>query len=245
MVKKNQGTLHYDNQFFNDIEAGALDSARAVVPVVVNLVQPENVVDFGCGRGAWLKAFRENGIETLLGMDGNYVDREKLLIEAHEFSCADLTTPIKLDRRFDLAICLEVAEHLPAKSSRTLVASLVDAAPVVLFSAAIPGQGGTHHVNEQWPEYWEQIFATFGYRKVDSIRPLIWRDAQIAWWYRQNVYLYATDGLLQTIRERAGCDGLGFPPGLDIISASIFNKYKTFRGLLRETLRAGLRRLKS
>jgi SAM-dependent methyltransferase len=168
----------------------SLRSARAVVPIVLNLLSPKSVVDFGCGRGTWLKAWLENGVETALGLDGDYVDRDKLLIDRDQFRAVDLRAPVRLDRRFDLAMCLEVAEHLPARSARALVGSLAAAAPAVLFSAALPGQGGVDHVNEQWPPYWERLFAEQGMRKYDVVRPLIWCQPDVHMIYIQNLYLF-------------------------------------------------------
>lgn len=183
----------YDETFFDRLVHGAHVSAQVVVPVVLDLLPARSAVDFGCGQGAWLKACLENGIETVLGLDGDYVNRDKLLVDREQFRAVDLSRPVRLDRRFDLALCLEVAEHLPAHSAPVLVESLVAAAPVVLFSAALPGQGGVHHINEQWPAYWKGLFARHGMRKYDVIRPLIWHDRSIDLWYRQNLYLFTSN----------------------------------------------------
>ncbi len=192
---KSQTATPYDEKFYGDILDGALRSARAVVPLVLDLIPAKSVVDFGCGQGAWLKAFLEGGVETVLGLDGDYVDRDKLLIAGGQFRAADLQRSLRLDRQFDLALCLEVAEHLPARSAPVLVQSLAAAAPVVLFSAALPKQGGTSHINEQWPQYWEKLFASHGMRKYDVVRPLIWRDRSIYLCYRQNIYIYSIDSI--------------------------------------------------
>ena len=63
----------------------------------------------------------------------------------------DLAQPLQIDRRFDLALSLEVAEHLPPECGSEFVQTLTDLSSVILFSAAIPFQGGTDHLNEQWP----------------------------------------------------------------------------------------------
>jgi SAM-dependent methyltransferase len=190
-----QSMTRYDEKFFDDLVDGALRSARAVVPAVLGLLPATSVVDFGCGTAAWLKAFLENDVESVLGLDGDYVDQDKLLIDRELFRAVDLRRPIRLERRFDLALCLEVAEHLPMTSARSLVESLAAAAPVVLFSAALPGQAGTSHINEQWPLYWESVFAERGMRKYDVLRPMIWSDSSVEWWYRQNIYIYANCSL--------------------------------------------------
>jgi Methyltransferase domain len=183
----------YHDRFFGSQVTSSLASARAVIPIVLDLIKPRTIVDFGCGRGTWLKECQEWGVESILGLDGDYVDRKALLINQEDFQDVDLKRPIQLDRQFDLALCLEVAEHLPAKSARTLVDSLAAAAPVILFSAAMPGQGGTSHINEQWPLYWEQLFAERGMRKYDVVRPLIWHNRSISDCYRQNLYLFTAD----------------------------------------------------
>lgn len=186
-----QAQMKYDQTFFDRLTEGSLASARDVMPIVFDLAPAQNVVDFGCGRGTWLKACLENGVDTVLGLDGDYVDQETLLIERQSFRAADLRKPIRLERGFDLAICLEVGEHLPASSARSLVESLAAAAPIVLFSAALPGQGGTSHINEQWPPYWERLFAEQGMRKYDVLRPLLWDHPSVEPWYKQNIYIYS------------------------------------------------------
>jgi hypothetical protein len=98
--------------------------------------------------------------------------------------------PFSLSERFDLAISLEVAEHLPRRSASGFVRSLCQLAPIVLFSAAVPGQGGEHHVNEQWPEYWRQAFANHHFVMFDPFRPLLWHDERVAFYYRQNLFLF-------------------------------------------------------
>ena len=106
------------------------------------------------------------------------------------FLRADLSQPLDLGRRFDLAISLEVAEHLPAASADTFVASLAGLSDFVLFSAAVPGQGGRHHVNEQWQEYWGERFARLGFAALDLVRRAIWSDRAIPYWYKQNTLLF-------------------------------------------------------
>jgi SAM-dependent methyltransferase len=186
----------YDAAFYAEQADGSLRSARVVVPLVMELVRPASVLDVGCGLGTWLAAFAEAGVADFLGTDGDYVDRAKLKIPADRFRPTDLTNPPPPGRTFDLAVCLEVAEHLPEKLAPKLVEYLTGAAPVVLFSAAIPGQGGTHHVNEQWPAFWQRLFAQRGFVRLDPIRPKVWRDNRVVWWYQQNVFLFVRESLL-------------------------------------------------
>jgi hypothetical protein len=135
--------------------------------------------------------FREHGVGEVRGLDGAHVERRMLEIPEECFVPVDLTRPFRLDREFDLALSLEVAEHLPPASAEPFVDSLAALAPAILFSAAIPFQSGTHHVNEQWPEYWVERFARHGYAAIDCIRQRVWDNPDVEWWYAQNTLLFA------------------------------------------------------
>lgn len=178
----------YDEHFFRDIDPGATASAEIVVPLVLDLLPIKTVCDIGCGTGAWLTVFQLHGAD-ILGVDGAYA-QSTLRIPAKNFHAHDLRSPFTGDRRFDLAMSLEVAEHLPVSCAQPFVQSLTALAPVVLFSAAIPGQGGVNHINEQWQGYWAKLFAGHGYVAIDCLRPLIWNDERVMWWYRQNIFIY-------------------------------------------------------
>ena len=156
---------------------------------MIQLLKPSSVIDIGCGTGVWVKEFVQAGVSDVIGVDGAYVPLAERQIDADRFIEADLTQPLSLGDRRDLAICLEVAEHLPTHASQTLVDSLVDAAPAVFFSAATPGQGGTDHINEQWPDYWITKFEAHGWTCWDVIRRDIRYNSQVAWIYRQNMLL--------------------------------------------------------
>lgn len=181
----------YDRRFYDLLSDTALPSARAVLPMVLDLAPIASAVDLGCGNGGWLSVLHELGIEDVLGLDGDWVALDQLRIAPERFRRVRLDGPIAVDRRFDLAISLEVAEHLPPERATAFVATLCDLAPLVLFSAAIPDQGGLNHVNEQWPAYWAALFGQRGYRLVDSIRPAIWENPAVTWWYKQNLLLFA------------------------------------------------------
>lgn len=160
------------------------------MPSVLNLTRPSSVIDVGCGTGTWLSVFASHGVADFLGVDGDYVDRTLLEIPADKFLPYDLSQPLALERQFDLVVSLEVAEHLPPSASDTFVESLARLGPVVLFSAAIPQQGGTDHLNEQWPEYWAERFERQGFLAADAIRPLIWTNENVESWYAQNSLLF-------------------------------------------------------
>ncbi|MBN2570452.1 MAG: class I SAM-dependent methyltransferase [Deltaproteobacteria bacterium] len=157
---------------------------------MIDLLSPTSVIDVGCGVGTWLSEFKKNGVAKVLGLDMDYVDKRYLQLDSSEFMECDLVNPPSLDHKWDLAISLEVAEHLPGECADDFVRYLVSLAPAVLFSAAIPLQTGYNHVNLQWPDYWEQKFAEHGYLVIDCIRPRIWNRHEILPWYAQNMLLF-------------------------------------------------------
>lgn len=167
-----------------------LSSARSIVRVVMPLIRPVSVVDVGCGTGIWLKAFQEAGVKNIFGIDGAWVKPDMLVIPRDRFEVRDLEKPFVIDFRSDLAVSLEVGEHLPHEAAIRLVDNLTSLAPVVLFSAAIPYQGGSRHINEQWPEYWRKLFEARGYVPVDCVRRRVWDDPKVSFFYAQNVLVY-------------------------------------------------------
>lgn len=187
----------YDGNFY---DSSATDlgrtSAAAVADEVLRYVSPKSLIDLGCGNGAWTKAFADRGITDYLGVDGPWVDPAWLDIPAEHFRQDDLAVGSKIDRTYDLAISVEVAEHLPESSADGFIATVTKAAPVVLFSAAIPFQGGTGHVNEQWPTYWKAKFAAQGFVAVDVLRRPLWDREDIAFYYRQNLSFYVRESVL-------------------------------------------------
>ncbi|HET8538439.1 MAG TPA: methyltransferase domain-containing protein [Anaeromyxobacter sp.] len=172
---------------------------------------PRSVLDVGCGRGVWLEAWRRRGVEIAVGVDGAYVDPATLRIPRDAFVAADLSRPLDLGRRFDLVECLEVAEHLDPSAADTLVASLVRHGDVVLFSAATPGQGGEHHVNEQPLTYWIGKFAAAGLAALDYPRAAVRGVRAVEPWYRYNALLFASaaglERLSPEVRRTAVPDG--------------------------------------
>jgi len=129
----------------------------------------------------------------VVAVDGDYVRPDQLAIPKKNFRAHDLSTPLDLKKRFDLVQTLEVAEHLPANKAELFVDNLVRHGDVILFSAAVPHQGGEHHVNEQPPEYWRRKFAARGYAPFDFIRPKLQGRAEVMPWYRFNSYIYANE----------------------------------------------------
>ena len=148
-----------------------------------------SLIDVGCGTGTWLRAALDQGVTDVSGVDGVMAPASELAVPAAYIQRIDLTAPFKLDRRFSVALCLEVAEHLVAAHAPSLVQSLTDHANTIVFSAACPNQPGQHHVNCQWPEYWQEIFNAQGYMCDDSIRWAMWTEPKVEPWYRQNMFI--------------------------------------------------------
>lgn len=193
-------STEYDRKFQEYLTIHASKSAEKVMELVCSWFSPESIVDFGCGTGDFLakgkEIMRRNGLGgVILGLDGNYVERDLLKIDPDkEFKPVDLTTNIRLDRKFDVAMSLEVGEHLEEQCADTFVDNIVSAADIVLFSAALPGQFGVHHVNERYISYWVEKFEKRGYEVWDVVRPIIWWDKDIDLDYRQNSVIFIKKG---------------------------------------------------
>ena len=201
-----------------------------------------SVVDLGCGDGTWLSVFHRAGVEEVQGYDGDHIDRSMLRIPAERFETADLSKPFRLSRRYDLACSLEVGEHLPQASADDLVSALVAAAPVVLFSAAIPRQGGCGHVNEQWQDWWAAKFATRGYVAIDLVRPLVWGDPEVAPWFQQNTIVYGDDANEEVARLAATHRPLR---SLNCAHPAVYEGQEGARRALRTLARWPLRKMRS
>lgn len=158
-----------------------------------------SAVDFGCGVGSWLSILQAKGADDVLGLDGPWVDQALLEIPQKSFRQVDFESKVELDKKYDLAITLEVAEHISPSATQQFMDSLVSAADVIMFSAAIPFQGGRGHVNEQWPDYWAELFSQRGYVAVDFIRSKIWNEKEIPVWYQQNILVFVKAEQLHTL----------------------------------------------
>jgi SAM-dependent methyltransferase len=176
-------------------------AAKAILEAVGSCISFRSAVDIGCGTGTWLSVAKGLGATRVLGLDGPHVPSQYLAIDKTEFYATDLTKPPANLGIFDLAICLEVAEHLPPSFADELISLLASLSDTIVFSAAIPGQGGNGHINEQWQEVWTLGFQERGYHCYDFLRPLIWNRTDVPQWYCQNIFLFSKRadfaGLLQ------------------------------------------------
>src|SRR6266487_1201038 len=182
-MQKNRIKHTYPLQHYN------LNAAREIVPYLINKFHPQSVVDVGCGPGTFLKVFLDNGIEDILGIDGNWIDKSNLFIPEVYIKEEDLEKKIIINKKFDLVMCLEVAEHLSEKSEDILIDNLTSLGDKIIFSAAVIHQGGQNHLNEQSPVYWAEKFEKKGFVFYDVFRKHFWYNANVNWWYKQNMFL--------------------------------------------------------
>lgn len=202
----------YNKKFYDGQKAGSNSSAEVIVPIVLEALidKPDSIVDFGCGTGSFLSVFKRILPKTyIMGLDFGDVSGN-LQIKEDEFIHMDLSSKCELTKKFDLCVSLEVAEHIEAEYADVFCDNLCNASDMILFSAALPKQGGTGHVNEQNITYWAEKFEKRGYKQCDFIRKQIWNHSDVAYWYKQNIAMYVKNDTLDKIsfEEKDSFDGM-------------------------------------
>jgi SAM-dependent methyltransferase len=199
----------YNSQFYDDQAARSRLSASKIVGLIVELLQPKSVLDVGCGVGTWCAEFRAAGVPVVHGVDGPWIDKSRLEIPAEDFFEFDFGTEPTPFRNptarphYDLVVTFEFLEHVAAPKADALVEFLSGFGDAVVAGVAIPGQGGTHHVNEQWPGYWIERFAKNGLSPYDFLRLAVWTLQGVEPWYLQNAIGYFRHGPPQQVRDFA------------------------------------------
>jgi SAM-dependent methyltransferase len=196
-------SVTYDGGFFDYISIGSRRSAAIVAPLVLQHYQAKSLADIGCGRGAWLPEWERAGVADYLGIDGDYVDPDNLFIPRDRFTTQDLTKPFDVGRKFDLVTSLEVGEHINPNDTEIFIDNLCRHSDAILFSAAIPGQGGFLHINEQNYEFWRRRFSARGYRLFDFVRPKLTALHQVEPWYRYNSLFFARGNAVKHLNDEA------------------------------------------
>tara|TARA_A100001015_G_scaffold280197_1_gene342132 strand:- start:2150 stop:2917 length:768 start_codon:yes stop_codon:yes gene_type:complete len=194
---------NYTDDFFKRITHYSQYSSTVIIEIILeklNSYKINSVLDVGCGSGYWLKGWHEKGIENIVGIDGDYLSKASLVINQKNFKTHDLKKPLSLNLSYDFVQSLEVAEHLPKSSAETFISSLTTHGKIILFSAAVPGQGGTHHINEQPLSFWYKLFKKKNYIAFDLIRPFIQDNKKISFWYRYNTLLYVHESLYSQLK---------------------------------------------
>lgn len=188
--------VEYGRKFYENLKNNSR-SAEIIVPIVLELLAETinidnfKVVDMGCGTGHWLKVYKRFGASEIMGIDrGGGYEHDLMQIDKSEYQQYDLNKRFSANKKYDIAQCLETAEHIEVENAEAVVSNLVNLSDIILFSAAIPHQRGAHHVNEQWPDYWIKLFEEKDYAVVDCIREKIWNNAEVRGFYAQNLFLF-------------------------------------------------------
>jgi hypothetical protein len=226
----NTDVTTYDKMFYSN-QFDGVNAAKTILGMLYDTYQPQSVIDFGCGIGAWLTAAESLGSKKLTGLDGHWVDKKKLLSKNIDFIGVDFEKEINIKENYDLCISLEVAEHISESSAKTFINLLCNTSNLILFSAAIKYQGGTNHINEQWQSYWVELFNANGFECFDIIRPTFWLNEEIALCYRQNAFVFVKkDNAFLTKKFNAQIEK---SPIMNIVHPEYYeNKIKYYNNLL-------------
>lgn len=210
--------MRYDQDWHHHYGLITSQSAHKMIGYLRNLFNIHSAIEFGCGHAHWLEAAEKLGVSDIRGLDGEWTELDQLRIDQSKFHIVDLEKPVDLKRKFDLAICMEVGEHLHQNASAQFINSICKHADLVLYGAAIPLQGGFKHINEKWQSFWAGHFHAEGYRAFDLMRPVFWSDTGIHYYYRQNALIYISQNAKELIAraERLGAE-LQSNPILDIV----------------------------
>ena len=150
------------------------------------------------------------------------MEKDFAVVDKNFIKTQDLENRIQIESKFDLAISLEVAEHLSEMRADSFIDDLCALSDLILFSAAVPNQGGKNHVNEQWQSYWAQRFKQRGYHVYDLVRWKIWSRSDIATWYRQNIIVYCRAGSAADKAIRSVVPPCADVSQLDVIHPTLF-----------------------
>ena len=194
----------YNAEFYNEQKYRSLRAAGIILPYLFQFYKPNSVVDIGCGSGSWLRASKDLGVETIHGVDIEqtvFVPRD--VSDIFDFSNLTSQDEFVSSQKYDLAISLEVAEHLDPQNAVSFVKYLTSFSDVVLFSAAHPYQHGVHHVNCQPASYWSSLFNKEGFVCVDIMRRQLMFEPQLAdcYWYGQNSFLYIRSSCVELLNR--------------------------------------------
>lgn len=196
----------YSTDFYDVWLPGMLQSGQHMLGYLFSFHRFERVIDFGAGAGAWLTAAGQCGARRLVGLEGAWAEAvsSDLVDRSIDFRYGDLNNrefvSTAASGQFDLAICVEVAEHIDPDRSEGLIASICAAAPTVVFGAALPRQWGNGHINCRPQRFWIDLFSRQGYRCIDFFRPQFWFHPIVRHWYAQNTFLFVSEASPQALK---------------------------------------------
>lgn len=180
-----------DSWVFGDIEKRKVNARKVLQPVFGILGVPNSFLDIGGGAGSWCAAAKNLGVQRVRLVDACPPNQVIPELSQEEQVQANLEEGIPNQGQFDLVICIEVIEHLTDHAASRLIKQMTSFSNFILFSAAIPGQGGIGHISERLHEYWHNKFSQFKFDKYDVIRPMLISRSDISSIHRQNLFIYA------------------------------------------------------
>lgn len=228
--------VFYHAHYHDEKVAPSRRAAERILPIVIAIVDVTSIIDVGCGPGSWLDVARQMGVSTLTGVEGEWAsewfDDDRVRSGGFDLVLANLEDELRPTATFDLAICIEVVEHLSPERGESFVADLCRCAGHVLFGAAIPGQKGPNHLNTRWPSYWAECFAAHDYLPLDVVQARVWGDDDLLVHYRQNPLLFVRKDLYDRAVGRAL--EMAPPPlaSLDRVHPSLFTLRSDARAAL-------------
>jgi SAM-dependent methyltransferase len=181
----------YTTEYYQALNREEAPQAQALAQALTDLYHPKSVIDLGCGTGLYLEPFDcdKGGVdisETAFDDQVRRIDRRLLGLD-------DLTIPRTVYLQYDLALCLEVVEHIGAEHADNLVGNLYQYADTIVMTAAPPGQAGLNHVNCQPQPYWEEKFSAHGFKRdYHDEYQIILRVSQVPHtvWIIRNLMVY-------------------------------------------------------
>ncbi len=190
----------YHQSFYDSVSARAEKTAQITRELISSFLTPESLIDIGSGDGVWtftylsgfsnLNATVVDLPETQFKFINNLSSRVHVIQQDFELG-VNLPSSI-----FDLAICVEVIEHLSPRAAQELISYICKHSKVVLFSGATKGQGGTHHINENTQSFWIESMVNRGMKAYDVVRPVLSGEKEVPSYYKNNIFLYVNESLL-------------------------------------------------
>lgn len=175
----------YDTSYYKQINLEEAEQATRLAKILMWVYAPKSVLDIGSATGLYLKPFADAGL-VISGVDysASAIAKEVLQVPRKSIRIVDITKQ-SIATSADLALCIEVLEHIPATGTKAAITHIAETSNTIFFSAAQPGQGGVGHINTQPKEYWEAFFTGEGFRRdlIDEeyIKTLISAGYHMGW----------------------------------------------------------------
>jgi hypothetical protein len=167
----------------------------ALAETIIKEYQPKQIIDFGCGTGALAKAFACLGVQVQ-AIDGysepDFSTHDNIRFTKLDLNDIDAVHEFlkQFDAKFDLAISIEVAEHLNPAVSSSFIEWMTSVADVIVFSAAVPSQDGDGHINCRSRSDWYQFIKKYDFTIADTLRQHFISNPNLGLWHKFNVVDY-------------------------------------------------------